>query len=284
MVEHGPKGDVIDRAIQAVEARYSAQSVVTSATSEPETTNHLPTMGQRRKASRLSVNTLAGGLGLAFLGGFGNPIPAPTLENPPAIVIEGQMPSLSSSIVVFNNEQALDAVKSPETSKSAIKETAQSAAKRYGADTYSEDWHNWKMTENNTAATLKPDPSGLAHRVRVNGAVIEGWLGVKRPGIDAVPVVVNPRGIQKMDLQGGTFRLFPVSQREEQFNRLVDGTRIKEKNKQPGTDVMPVCVPLQKETRWVNPAKIPSRSYAAKQYGADTYSRNCWRPSWTGSI
>jgi hypothetical protein len=77
-----------------------------------------------------------------------------------------------------------------------------------------------------------------------------------------------------MDLQGGTFRLFPASQREAAFNKLVAQMRAKEKIEQPGTNVMPVCVPLKKETRWVNPVAIQSADIAASRYGADSYSRN----------
>lgn len=228
-------------------------------------------LGRLRNAGRrIAAGTAAAVFGVAA---FGTPVMAAADQQPSAYTVEGQIPSSNPNIVVFKDGQALSAINSSEINYAAIEQTAVSAAARYGYDTWTNDWHNWTIHENGAAATLEPDPSGLAHRVRVNGAVIDGWLKVNRPGIEAVPVVVNPRGIEYMDLQAGTFRLFPKSKRNAAFNKLVMQVRRTEKKAQPGTDVMPVCVPSHVETRWVNPAIIPSAAYAAEHYGNDPYSK-----------
>jgi hypothetical protein len=158
--------------------------------------------------------------------------------------------------------------------------SAEEAAKRFGHDAWTKDPKNWKVNKFG-GAELKGDPTGLIHRAKVAGAVIEGWIKVDRPGskIDALPFVVNPRGVYFMDMTAGTFWVWPAKYREEQFNRMVGVLRAKEKVEQPGTNVIPVCIPRKIETATVTEAqldKYASVAEAIKRLGVlgDSYTMN----------
>ena len=263
-VETAPRQlDPIDSAIQAIEARGG---FVTPFTPESETGGDslVPTV-RRKKAGRLTGAALAGGLGVALVGGLGAPTPVSASENQhQAIVTEGQMPSLQMGQIMEATVQT--------TAETLIKLTSPEAAvARYGYDSYSKNPNNWVINEFG-GAMLKPDQTGKVHRIRVGGAIWDAWLKVDRTGITAVPMVINAR-TSYMDIQGGTAWLLPASQREQGFADLLAKLRTKELTEQPGTNVIPVCTPLNVETRWVPVAKMTAKQAAVK-FGRDAYTKN----------
>lgn len=232
-VENAARPDAIDIAIANVEARESQAGFAMSFI-EPSGSlldQQIPAKPKKR-AGRIAGTIAAGTAGVAFLSSPGNIAPASAFEMP-AIVTEGQMQSLSGVETALSVQESLIKLKEREE-----------AAARYGWDAYSKNPLHWRINRFG-GAELVPDPTGLIHRARTNGAVIDGWIKVDRPGskIDALPIVVNSRGVPFIDLSGGTFWLFPQAEREAQFNKMVAVLRVKERKEQPGTNVMPICIP-----------------------------------------
>lgn len=198
-------------------------------------------------------------------------------NRPLAIVTEGQMPSLNSPITLFQREPGsvtVSAVETPYVQPIRV-ESAEQAATLFGADAYSQNPDNWKINEYG-GATLKPDQSNKVHRVKTNGAVVEGWIKIKKNGEHkAQTFVARPRDAKKLDINGGTFWKAPEGQEKNLWRQVRDAVIRKEAVTQPDVNVVPVCVPDGAEsTRWVKPERIKSRQYAANTYGQDKYSRN----------
>lgn len=197
-------------------------------------------------------------------------------QRPPAIIAEGQMPSLNSPIVVFEQSSQIR----PEISASYVDpievQSVEQAAKLFGADKYSKNPDHWKINEFG-GATLKPDSSGKAHRVRTNGAVVEGWIKIKKPGEhQAQTLVSRPRDVNKLDINGGTFWRAPKGKEKELWAQVRRAVIAKEKGAQPDVDVVPVCLPGEDPNRSVTPARIKSRVKAAQTWGrkGDQWSSN----------
>ena len=142
----------------------------------------------------------------------------------------------------------------------------------FGADAYSKDSDHWKINEFG-GATLKPDPTGKAHRVRTNGAVVEGWIKINKPGEhQAQTLVSRPRDVKKLDINGGTFWRFEDELAGWRQVRIA--VIAKEAGEQPDVDVVPVCLPGKDSNRWVTPARIKSRVTIAQRIGRDKWARD----------
>lgn len=213
-------------------------------------------------------------------------------QRPAAIVTEGQMPSFQSVVVFPGGEQPTVQV-GPEVSAAEwvnpIRvESAEQAAQLFGADAYSQDPNNWKVNEFG-GATLKPDQAGFTHRVNTNGAVVEGWIKINKPGENQAQTLVSrPRDVNKLDINGGTFWRAPKGKEKElwaQVRRAVIAKEADPITGQPDVDVVPVCLPGEDPNRSVTPARIKSRVKAAQTWGRDKWSRNPnnWRLHKDGS-
>lgn len=196
-------------------------------------------------------------------------------NRPSAIVVEGQMPSLNSPITLFQREGARVAAVESQYVQPIRVESQEQAASLFGVDSYSQNPDNWKINEYG-GATLKPDSSNQVHRVKANGAVVEGWIKIKKNGEhQAQTFVARPRDTKKLDINGGTFWRAPQGQEKNLWRQVREQVKAKEAVTQPDVDVVPVCKPGDKEiTRWVTPKRITSRKIAANRYGMDAYSKN----------
>jgi len=196
-------------------------------------------------------------------------------QRPPAIIAEGQMPSLNSPIVVFEQSSQIR----PEASANYVDpievESVEQAASLFGGDAYSKNPDNWKINEFG-GATLKPDSSGKAHRVRTNGAVVEGWIKINKPGENQAQTLVSrPRDVKKLDINGGTFWLFEDELAGwRQVRKAVIAKEADPITGQPDVDVVPVCLPGKDSNRSVTPARIKSRVTIAQRIGRDKWARN----------
>jgi len=196
-------------------------------------------------------------------------------QRPPAIIAERQMPSLNSPILVFEQSSQIR----PEASASYVDpievESVEQAASLFGGDAYSKNPDNWEINEFG-GATLKPDSSGKAHRVRTNGAVVEGWIKINKPGEhQAQTLVSRPRDVKKLDINGGTFWLFEDELAGwRQVRKAVIAKEADPITGQPDVDVVPVCLPGKDSNRSVTPARIKSRVTIAQRIGRDEWARN----------
>ncbi|MEK7551490.1 MAG: hypothetical protein AAB532_02730 [Patescibacteria group bacterium] len=197
------------------------------------------------------------------------------VENrPSAIVVEGKMPSLNSPVTLFQGEVGVKpaAVEAQYVQPIRV-ESAEQAASLFGGDgdAYSQNPEHWFVNEYG-GATLKPDASGKVHRVKANGAVVEGWIKIKKNGEhQAQTFVARPRDTKKLDINGGTFWRAPQGQEKALWRQVREQVKAKEAVTQPDVNVVPVCKPGDKEiTRWVNPERISSPQEAARLFGIKT--------------
>ncbi|MBI3985075.1 MAG: hypothetical protein HY344_04040 [Candidatus Levybacteria bacterium] len=197
-------------------------------------------------------------------------------KQPQAIVVEGQMPSLQS-VVVFPGEKSSMQTQ-PEASANWVNprriESVEEAAKRFGMDDYSKNPNNWFLNEWG-GATLKPDQNDVTHRVKANSAVIEAWIRIRKAGPhQAQTLVVNPKDVDGIDVNGGTWWDFAPQDAQDGWAQVREQVKAKEKIEQPDVDVVPVCTPVKEPVRPFETKRIKSRVYAANTYGRDKYSRD----------
>lgn len=268
--------DAIDRAIATVEAR----NALVTPFSQPEIlTDNTPTITKRR-AGRLASSVATGGLGLSIVAGaFGTPPDTQANQLPAPIIRSGNLPEspLNPEIIQTRILEAAPIIKI---------RTPEAAAARYGWDNYTKNPDSWKVNKDGSVS-LKMDPKGLVHRVRTNGAIIDGNIWVDRPGNlpNRLPIVVYPKGVGYVDLSSGTFRLYSASgvTRAVEFNKQVAKTRVREAGK--GTNVIPVCIPDIRpgDLEPVTPDQLyqfradteeGKRREAAAMFGADAYTRD----------
>jgi hypothetical protein len=112
----------------------------------------------------------------------------------------------------------------------------QQAATLYGGDSYSKNPQNWIINQYGGAELI---PSGTAHRVKLNGAVLEGWVKVTRQGIDAMTFVAIQ--VNHIDINGGTVWKPKSGDANALFYQLLAQVKAKEAVQQPGVGVYPVC-------------------------------------------
>lgn len=220
----------------------------------------------RRTAGGASAVLVGAELMSALTGGSAAGINVDT--RPTAIVTEGTMPSLNSPVTLFQREGGVrPAVERAYVQPIAI-ESVEQAVNLFGADAYSRDKENWFINEYG-GATLRPDQSGHVHRVKANGAVVEGWIKIKKNGEhQAQTFVARPRDTKQLDINAGTFWRAPQGQEKNLWRQVREQVKAKEAITQPDVNIVPVCKPGDKETtRWVNPERIKSKKEAAKTYG-----------------
>lgn len=158
-------------------------------------------------------------------------------------------------------------------------ESRREAADRFGGDAWSRNRHNWFINQSG-GATLRPNPNGdhsrlITHRPSFSGrGVVEGWWQVKRNGIDAIPIVVNPNDVRRIDIRSGTVWVFSNENAERGFHQVRKQLIERERREQPGTIVHPICAPDVPRHGFVGVVPFRSRLEAARKYGADRYSRN----------
>jgi hypothetical protein len=132
------------------------------------------------------------------------------------------------------------------------------AAARYGADSYSLDWHHWIINQYGQAELIA---SGRASRVRTGKATVDGWWLANTDrntaeGRRAIVVVVNPN-LQFADINGGTFWLFDDEQAG--YRQILAQVMAKEPNEQPEVLVYPIkqCVRETSPSSSASPTTMP---------------------------
>lgn len=227
----------------------------------------------RSEINHRRVELAVAGAGIATALTGGSALGAENNNQPRAIVTEGQMPSLNSGLIF----EAKTAQLASEWINPVAIESAEEAARLFGQDSYSENPDNWSINEFG-GATLNPDSRGYVHRVNTNGAVVEAWIKINKPGAHkAQTLVADPTEVDRLDINGGTFWKAPQGQAEELWVQVRKQVIAKEAIEQPDVTVVPVCTPGTgdpRDGRWINPINIPSAEYAAKTFGRDKYSKN----------
>lgn len=224
-------------------------------------------LGRLRNAGRrIAASTAAAAFGVAALGA---PVMASEAQKPSAIVMEGQMPSYSPTLV-FDGKTAGFEAQAAWINPEKITSPAQAAA-MFGADKYSKNPSNWFINSDG-GATLEPN-SGRVHRVRTNGAVVEAWIKIRKAGRDAETLVANPNDVAKLDITGGTFWKAQPGQEDALWAQVLKQVIAKEKIEQPDVSVLPVCKP-ESDYRSVTPNKVASPAQAAALFGGDKYTKN----------
>lgn len=165
-------------------------------------------------------------------------------------------------------------------------ESAQQAADMFGGKP-----NRWEINEFGGAHYLGRT-DGKTTRLRTNGAVVEGWIAIRRNGEhQAQTLVANPLAVKILDIQQGTWwkaRKGEENELTRQVRRAVIDRESKppEQGGQPDVAILPLCIPGPETHRFVTPKKL-TKKQVIEYVDPDAndpwiQNSNNWRKAGTG--